>query len=161
MGGSIRCFIGLGSNLGAPATQIQQAVDALRQLPGSALGAISPLYKNPALGPGQQPDYLNGVAELHTSLDALALLSHLQHIEHTQGRVRTERWAARTLDLDLLLYGDAVIDLPQLQVPHPRLYERNFVLYPLHDLAPNLTLPRGTSLRALLDCCSSAGLTRL
>ncbi len=141
--------------------QIRRALDALKGLVDSKLGRISCLYRNPAIGPGQQPDYLNGVAELHTSLDALTVLSHLQDIELAQGRVRTERWGARTLDLDLLLYGEAIIDLPQLQIPHPRLQERNFVLYPLHDIAPDLMLPRGTSLRSLLDCCSSAGLTRI
>lgn len=157
----IRCFISLGSNLDEPALQIQRALEALGKLPNSALGTISPLYRNPAIGPGQQPDYLNGVAELGTSLDALSLLLHLQTIELAQGRMRTERWAARTLDLDLLLYGDAVIDLPQLQVPHPRMHERNFVLYPLHDIVPQLMLPRGISLQTLLDCSSSVGLTRL
>lgn len=146
--------------MGEPAVQIQHALDALAQLPHSRLGAASPLYRNPAIGPGQQPDYLNGVAELHTTLSGLELLSHLQNIELAQGRVRAERWGARTLDLDLLLYGEAVIDLPQLQVPHPRMYERNFVLYPLHDIAPNLSLPRGTALSALLDCSPSTGLTR-
>lgn len=159
--GTIRSFISLGSNLGEPALQIQQALEALSHLQNSTLGAVSPRYRNPAIGPGQQPDYLNAVAELHTSLDALTLLSHLQNIELTQGRVRTERWGPRTLDIDLLLYGNAFIDLPQLQVPHPRMRARNFVLYPLYDIAPDLTLPHGTSLRALLDCCSSAGLTRL
>ena len=159
--GVIRCFISLGSNLGEPAAQIQRALEALSEFPDSELGASSPLYRNPAIGPGQQPDYLNGVAELHTSLDALTLLSHLQNIELAQGRVRNERWGARTLDLDLLLYGNAVIDLPQLQVPHSRITERNFVLYPLHDIAPDLVLPRGTSLRSLLDCCSDTGLTRM
>lgn len=159
--GDVRCFIGIGSNLDEPATQIQRALDALSHIESSMLGAVSPLYSNPAVGPGQQPDYLNAVAELRTSLDALTLLSNLQRIELAQGRIRTERWGARTLDLDLLLYGDAVIDLPQLQVPHPRLCERNFVLYPLHDIAPTLTLPRGTSLSSLLDYCSAAGLTRL
>lgn len=159
--GNIRCFISLGSNLGEPAVQIEKALDALSQIPHSTLGTRSPLYRNPAIGPGQQPDYLNAVAEMYTSLDALALLAHLQQIESSQGRVRSERWGARTLDLDLLLYGDAVIDLPQLQVPHLRMQQRNFVLYPLHDISPNLILPRGASLRALLDCCSNVGLTRL
>lgn len=159
--GEVRCFIGIGSNLDEPATQIQRALDALSHIESSILGPVSPLYSNPAVGPGQQPDYLNAVAELRTSLDALTLLSNLQRIELAQGRIRTERWGARTLDLDLLLYGDAVIDLPQLRVPHPRLCERNFVLYPLHDIAPTLTLPRGTSLSSLLDYCSAAGLTRL
>jgi 2-amino-4-hydroxy-6-hydroxymethyldihydropteridine diphosphokinase len=159
--GAIRCFIGLGSNLGDPATQIQHALNALNKIYGSKLGAVSPLYRNPAVGPGEQPDYLNGVAELHTTLDALTLLAQLQNIELAQGRVRTERWAARTLDLDLLLYGAAFIDLPQLQIPHPRLSERNFVLYPLYDLSPDLVLPHGTSLRALLDCCSDIGLMQI
>lgn len=161
MSGNIRCFISLGSNLSDPFAQIRNALDAISHLPGSSLGAVSPLYRNPAIGPGQQPDYLNAVAELNTSLDALKLLSHLQQIELAQGRVRTERWGARTLDLDLLLYGNACIDLPQLQVPHPRMSERNFVLYPLHDIAPELILPRGTSLRTLLNCCPNTGLVRL
>lgn len=158
---SIRCFIGLGSNLEEPAAQLQRAIDAMQRIENSKLGAVSPQYRNPAIGPGQQPDYINAVAELYTTLDALTLLSNLQRIENAQGRTRAERWGARTLDLDLLLYGDAIIDLPQLQVPHPRLPERNFVLYPLHDIAADITLPRGTSLRALLDYCSAAGLTRI
>lgn len=157
----IRCFIGLGSNLNDPAAQIKSALEAISSIESSQLGAVSSHYRNPAIGPGEQPDYLNAVAELHTTLDALTLLSKLQRIETMQGRVRAERWGARTLDLDLLLYGDAIINLPQLQVPHPRLHERNFVLYPLHDIAPHITLPRGTSLRSLLDYCSDVGLTRL
>lgn len=158
---AIRCFIGLGSNLSEPETQIQCALDALGKIRDSQLGAVSPLYRNPAIGPGQQPDYLNAVAELYTALDALTLLSQLQSIELVQGRVREERWGARTLDLDILLYGAAVIDLPQLQIPHPRMAARNFVLYPLHAIAPDLVLPHGTSLHALLDCCPDTGLTRL
>lgn len=158
---AIRCFISLGSNLNDPDAQIRRALDALSNLRDSILGAVSPLYRNPAIGPGEQPDYLNAVAELHTTLDALTLLSQLQNIEFVQGRVRTERWAARTLDLDILLYGNAFIDLPQLQIPHPRMRVRNFVLYPLHDIAPNLVLPHGTSLRALLDCCPGVGLAPL
>ncbi len=157
----IRCFVGLGSNLNDPDRQIELALDALGNIPETRLNAVSPLYRNPAIGPGTQPDYLNAVAELDTTLDALALLTQLQGIENRQGRIRSERWAARTLDLDLLLYGNAYIDLPQLQVPHPRLCERNFVLYPLHDIAPNLVLPDGASLHALLDCCSNIGLVRL
>ena len=158
---TIRCFVGLGSNLDTPAAQIERALAALASIPETRPGDISPRYRNPALGPGQQPDYVNVVAELHTSLDALALLAQLQRIELAQGRVRGERWAARTLDLDLLLYGEAVIDLPHLQIPHPRMHERNFVLYPLFDIAPDLALPRGASLRALLDCCPDSGLVRL
>lgn len=160
MSSTIRCFIGLGSNLNQPDIQLRRAIATLDKIPGSHLVAVSPVYRNPAIGPGDQPDYLNTVAELHTTLDALSLLAALQSIELAQGRKRKQRWAARTLDLDLLLYGYAYIDLPQLQVPHPRLCERNFVLYPLYDLIPDLVLPRGASLRALLDCCSPTGLTR-
>lgn len=156
-----RCFIGLGSNLGQPRVQLQRALDALAALDECRLGEVSPLYANPAVGPGTQPDYVNAVAELFTTLEPHALLARLQRIENDQGRVRTERWGARTLDLDLLLYGDRSIDTPTLQVPHPRLRERNFVLYPLHDIAPDLRLPDSTPLAALLDCCPDAGLQRL
>jgi 2-amino-4-hydroxy-6-hydroxymethyldihydropteridine diphosphokinase len=157
----IRCFIGLGSNRDDPENQIQRALQALSFVVDSKVVCISPRYRNPAVGPGQQPDYINAVAELHTTLDALTLLQQMLAIELAQGRVRTTRWGARTLDLDLLLYGNAVIDLPQLQVPHPRMIMRNFVLHPLYDLHPDLVMPDGTSLRALLDCCPSHALERL
>lgn len=157
----IRCFIGLGSNLDEPLQQIQRALAALGALEHCSLGAVSPFYRNPAIGPGDQPDFINAVAELETSLTPLELLAHLQRIENAQGRVRNIRWSARTLDLDLLLYGDQIVALPELQVPHPRLRERNFVLYPLHDIAPTLTLPDDTPLTTLLDCCSAHGLQRL
>lgn len=157
----IRCFIALGSNLDNPEAQIRRALDALSNIRDSTLNTVSPLYRNPAIGPGEQPDYLNAVVEFHTTLNALTLLSQLQNIELAHGRVRSQRWAARTLDLDILFYGNAFIDLPQLQIPHPRLSERNFVLYPLYDIAPDLVLPHGTSLRSLLDCCPAIGLARL
>lgn len=156
-----RCFIGLGSNLEQPRAQLQRALQALAALQQSRLGRVSPFYGNPAIGPGAQPDYTNAVAELFTTLEPFDLLAQLQAIENAQGRVRAERWGARTLDLDLLLYGDRTIDTPTLQVPHPRLRERNFVLYPLHDIAPDLRFPDSTPLTALLDCCSDAGLQRL
>jgi 2-amino-4-hydroxy-6-hydroxymethyldihydropteridine diphosphokinase len=156
-----RCFIGLGSNLDEPLAQLRRALNALNALEHCRLGAVSPFYGNPAVGPGAQPDYINAVAELFTTLDADALLAHLQAIETAQGRVRSERWGARTLDLDLLLYGAETIATDMLQVPHPRIRERNFVLYPLHDIAPELSFPDGTPLIALLDCCPDAGLHRL
>lgn len=156
-----RSFIGLGSNLAEPTQQLQQALTALARLEHCRLGLVSPFYRNPALGPGTQPDYVNAVAELFTTLSAAALLAQLHAIENAQGRVRSMRWAARTLDLDLLLYGDSIIATPTLQVPHPRMHERNFVLYPLYAIAPDLTLPDGTSLSALLDCCPDYGLQQL
>lgn len=157
----MRCFVGLGSNLDDPVQQLQRALAALAALPASRLGAVSRFYRNPAIGPGPQPDFVNAVAELDTGLDAETLLAQLQAIETAQGRRRTVRWGARTLDLDLLLYGDQVIDTPTLQVPHPRMLERNFVLHPLHDIAPDLVLPDGSSLSGRLDCCPSQGLQPL
>jgi len=154
----VRCFIGLGSNLDDPAGQIRQALAALGNLERSQLGRVSRHYRNPAVGPGDQPDFINAVAELFTDLPAAELLRALQGIETAQGRVRTIRWGARTLDLDMLLYGDTIIDTPELQVPHPRMLERNFVLYPLHDLEPELILPDGSELAAHLRACSSQGL---
>lgn len=156
-----RCFVGLGSNLEQPRMQLEHALAALGALDRCRLGSVSPFYGNPAIGPGAQPDYVNAVAELFTALEPAALLAQLQRIENAQGRVRTERWGARTLDLDLLLYGAETIDTPTLQVPHPRMRERNFVLYPLRDIAPDLRFPDGTPLTALLDCCPDAGLQRL
>jgi len=157
----IRCFIGLGSNLDDPETQVHKATRALDADPDIRLQQLSPLYRNPAIGPGQQPDYLNAVAELHTTLPAIDLLQTLQSIEDAQGRIRLERWGPRALDLDLLLYGTETIASAMLTVPHPRLRERAFVLYPLYDIAPDLVLPDGTSLSSLLDCCPDHDLQRL
>lgn len=157
----IRCFVGLGSNLDDPAQQIQTAVAALKNAPQIQFTELSPLYRSVAIGPGSQPDYINAVAELLTTLPADALLRELQAIETAQGRIRTVRWGARNLDLDLLLYGMDTINSAELTVPHPRMTARNFVLYPLYDLAPELILPDGTSLAALLDCCPDTDLWRL
>ena len=154
----IRCFIGLGSNLNEPQRQVQQACEALATLPESGLDSISPWYKSKAVGPGQQPDYINGVAQLTTHLTPIKLLHALQSIENQQRRIREQHWGPRTLDLDLLVYGDQVINTPELTVPHPRIQERNFVLYPLADIAPQLLFPDGTSLLSLLDYCSRDGL---
>ena len=155
-----RCFIALGSNLGNRLSHLRGALSQLRTLPGTAIAAASPLYENPAVGPGTQPDYLNAVVELYSDLPSQVLLTALQRIEATQGRVREQRWGARTLDLDLLLFGDETLHTPTLHVPHPRMLQRNFVLYALYDLAPDLLLPDGTTLRSDLDSCSSAGLIR-
>jgi 2-amino-4-hydroxy-6-hydroxymethyldihydropteridine diphosphokinase len=157
----IRCFVALGSNLDDPARQIEQALDALAALEHCRLGRVSRRYRNPAVGPGEQPDFINAVAELFSALAPLELLAALQRIETAQGRRREVRWGARTLDLDLLLYGDEIIELPQLQVPHPRMYQRNWVLYPLADLVPELVFPDGSRLAARLDYCSNQGLQPL
>ena len=159
---SVRVYIGLGSNLSDPLRQLRRAVQALAQLPASRLIAQSRLYRSRPLGPQNQPDYLNAVAALDTELAADELLRQLQAVEQGQGRVRGAlRWGPRTLDLDILLYGDAVIDSSRLKVPHPGLAQRNFVLYPLYELAPDLILPDGRALRGLRDACSPDGLEPL
>ena len=155
----IPAYIALGSNLGDPARQLKTALEALADTEDSTLVDCSPVYQSLAIGPGDQPDYLNAVARLDTTLAPLALLRRLQSIEAAQGRERGERWAARTLDLDLLLYADEVMDSAALTLPHPRLKERNFVLAPLADLAPELRLPCGTPIGSLLERCSLDGLS--
>ncbi len=155
-------YIGIGSNLAQPVHQVLQARDALARLAYTRLLALSPLYRNPALGPGQQPDYVNAVAAIETRLAARELLDALQVVEANQGRVRgAVRWAPRTLDLDLLLYGDGEIGDERLTVPHPRLVERAFVLKPLLDIAPNLDIPGLGPVRKLLSAVSGASLQRV
>ena len=147
-------YIGLGSNLQDPTRQLSTALAALENLPQSALGSVSHLYRSAAIGPGSQPTYLNAVARLDTELHPLPLLHALQQIEQAQGRVRTVRWGARSLDLDILLYGDSEIDTPELTIPHPSMHLRNFVIYPLAQITgPNLLLPDGTDLVTLIDRC--------
>ena len=149
----IRCYIGLGSNLADPSRQLEQAIAALKTLPQSRLSAFSSLYHSSPLGPADQPDYVNAVAMLDTRLAPLALLDALQAIEQQQGRVRGQHWGPRTLDLDLLLYGNERIEYPRLQVPHPQLSKRDFVLIPLAELAPELVLPDGRSIQQCIDAC--------
>lgn len=157
-----RCFIALGSNQAEPIRQVAQAFNALEQLPHSRLIARSSLYRSAPLGPQDQPAFINAVAMLDTLLAPEALLDALQAIEQRAGRVRkAERWGPRILDLDVLLYAQQVINSERLQVPHYHMHARSFVLYPLAELAPNLTLPNGTTLQQLLDSCPPAGLERL
>jgi 2-amino-4-hydroxy-6-hydroxymethyldihydropteridine diphosphokinase len=147
----ITAYIALGSNLDNPIKQLEQALSALATLPGCELCQVSPFYQNPAVGP-PQPDFINAVAELHTSLTPSTLLKTLQQIEQRQGRIRmAERNTPRTLDLDIILYGKQTIHLPNLTIPHPRLYERAFVLVPLYALAPTLILPNGKSLGQCIE----------
>nr|WP_211217024.1 2-amino-4-hydroxy-6-hydroxymethyldihydropteridine diphosphokinase [Simiduia agarivorans] len=152
--------IGLGSNLDDPVGQIEQALGELNQLPGTRLINASPLYGSKAVGPAQ-PDYVNACARLQTTLAPLALLDALQALEQSHRRVRKIHWGPRTLDLDLLLYGDQRINLPRLTVPHAFLTERNFVLYPLADVWPDARLPDGRTLDSLLAVCTMEGLWRL
>ncbi|WP_313085155.1 2-amino-4-hydroxy-6-hydroxymethyldihydropteridine diphosphokinase [Pseudomonas sp.] len=158
-----RVYIGLGSNLAEPRLQLRGALDALARISDSQRVAVSSLYLSDPLGPPDQPRYHNAVAALDTRLAPLALLDALQAIEQAHGRTRkAERWGPRTLDLDILLFGDRLIDEPRLQVPHYHLQARAFVLYPLAEIAPaDLRLADGRTLTALLADCPFAGLERL
>ncbi len=139
----VRGYLGLGSNLNNPYLQLQQALASLHAMPEIDLTRISPFYRSLPIGPGEQPDYCNAVVEIHTALSPLDLLEVLQAIEMAQGRDRrnVERWSPRTLDIDVLLYGDSVIDEARLTVPHPEMKNRNFVLTPLADIAAELEVP--------------------
>ncbi|WP_438869451.1 2-amino-4-hydroxy-6-hydroxymethyldihydropteridine diphosphokinase [Pseudomonas sp. L1(2025)] len=156
-----RIYIGMGSNLAAPDQQLRSAVEALAQLPGTALVGVSAFYQSDSLLPGQ-PRYTNAVAALDSDLAPLDLLDALQAIENDQGRERLERWGPRTLDLDILLFGEQLIDAPRLRVPHYQMHLRAFVLYPLAELAPaGLQLPDGQTLSELLAACPFVGLERI
>ncbi len=138
----VTCFVGIGSNLNEPSRRIAESITALDNISAVALECVSSLYQTDPMGPADQPVYLNAVAQLSTSLAPLALLDTLQGVENEQGRVRTnERWTARTLDLDLLLYGDQQIDHERLTVPHPGMTVRSFVLVPLLEIAPDINIP--------------------
>ncbi len=138
-----RACIGLGANLGDAAQTLRDAFQAMAALPRTALLARSQLYSTPAWGNEDQPAFVNAAAVLETALDAPALLAALLEIERRFGRVRDPavHWGPRALDLDVLLFGEAVIDLPQLQVPHPYLHARAFALLPLADIAPEALIP--------------------
>jgi len=141
MSETVTAYIALGSNLGERERNLREAVEALRKQHGVEVCRVSRFYETAPVGGPPQPDYLNGVVEIRTGLRAHDLLKKLQDIEKAFGRRRATRWGPRTLDLDLLLYGDTVIETPDLQVPHPRLHERRFVLEPLSEIAPNLRHP--------------------
>jgi 2-amino-4-hydroxy-6-hydroxymethyldihydropteridine diphosphokinase len=157
-----RVYIGLGSNLADPLTQLRSALTALAALPQTSLVAQSSFYASDPLGPADQPRYVNAVAALDTQLSALELLDALQTIELEQGRMRkAERWGPRTLDLDILLFGERQLDEPRLTVPHYHMHARAFVLYPLAEIAPQLRLPDGRALGELLAACPAEGLERI
>lgn len=155
-------YIGLGSNLGDPETQLTSALAALNGLPDTGLVRCSSFYRSKPLGPGDQPDFINAVALLDSGLTAKALLARLQSIENRQGRIRDGiKWGPRTLDLDMLLYGDEIIDEPGLMVPHPEMRHRNFVLIPLLELAPDIEIPGLGRADKFLADTGRAGITKL
>jgi 2-amino-4-hydroxy-6-hydroxymethyldihydropteridine diphosphokinase len=137
----MKAFIGLGSNLGEREAMIRLALDDLARLPSTTLTRVSSLYDTEPVGEVDQPNFLNAVAQIDTELTARQLLWNLQLIEKRLGRVRTQRWGPRTIDLDLLLYGFQVVDEPDLKVPHPEMTRRSFVLVPLVELDPLLEHP--------------------
>jgi 2-amino-4-hydroxy-6-hydroxymethyldihydropteridine diphosphokinase len=146
-----RAYVGLGANLGDRERTLRAAVDALAAEEGIEVVAVSTLRDTEPVGVGAQPRYLNGAAELETTLTARELLDRLLAVEQRFGRVRVPgEHGPRTLDLDLLLYGDEAIDEPGLTVPHPRLHERRFVLEPLAELAPGLVVPGRGDMESLL-----------
>lgn len=138
---AVRAWIGLGSNLGDAADCVRTAIQNLDGLPQTALGPASGLYRTAPVGVTDQPEFCNAVAAVDTTLSPHELLAHLQAMEQDYGRVRTRRWGPRTLDLDVLVFGDQRIEEPDLTVPHPRLHERGFVLVPLAAVAPDLEVP--------------------
>ncbi len=157
----VAAYIGLGSNLDGPVDQVTRALAELAGLPGSAMVSRSGLYLNPPMGEMDQPDYVNAVARIDTRLEPEELLAELQAIESAHGRVRKGRWGARTIDLDLLLYGSITIDTDALRVPHPGMRDRAFVLYPLYEIAPDLEIPGLGTLSELMKDCSADGLKRI
>jgi 2-amino-4-hydroxy-6-hydroxymethyldihydropteridine diphosphokinase len=155
------CYIALGSNLENPLAQIKSAFNALQSLPNCRVTQQSSLYRSAPMGPQEQPDYINAVIQLDTSLSPDALLQALQALEQAQGRQRNLHWGPRTLDLDILLYGQLQLQSESLTIPHPGLYLRNFVLYPLAEIAPKLIFPDGSRLADRLSQCDRSGLEKL
>ena len=154
-------YVGLGANIGDPDRHMKLAIEELKQLPETILVLTSGVYKSAPLGYADQPDFLNAVARLDTGLSAAQLLENLQEIERRQGRERSFANAPRTLDLDLLLYGDRTMNTPGLTLPHPRMHERAFVLQPLLELDSEISIPGKGKAGALLSACGSQKIERI
>jgi 2-amino-4-hydroxy-6-hydroxymethyldihydropteridine diphosphokinase len=157
---AVKAFVGLGANLGEPETQVRRAVLALGNIPATHLLSASSLYTSAPVGVGEQPDFVNAVASVDTALSARALLDELLAIEARFGRQRQFPGAARTLDLDLLLFGERVIAEPGLVVPHPRMHQRAFVLAPLVEIAPDAIVPGKGRAAQLLAACKDQKIER-
>ena len=154
-------YIGLGSNLDDPVQQLNRAIAGLGRIPATQVCSVSSYYQSRPVGPQEQPDYINAVVYVQTGLSAEDLLEHLQQIENRQGRVRSMRWGPRTLDLDMLLYGEHVINSPNLQVPHPEMYQRGFVLKPLAEIAPQLNIFGYGTVQSLMQKIDTADVHKL
>ncbi len=156
-----RCFIALGANLGNPVATVQAAILALHELPDTEFIAASSLYRTAPVGLKHQPDFINAVVELIAVSPAPSFLESLFEIEARFGRQRSVKNAPRTLDLDLLLYGDEISDDPSLTLPHPRLHERAFVLAPLAEIAPRLIIPGHGNVGDLLLRCADQQIEKI
>lgn len=154
----VRAWVGLGGNVGDPPSMLRLALQDMDALPETRLLRASRLYRTPAWGVRGQPDYVNAVALLETTLGARELLDGLLGIERAHGRERGERWGPRTLDLDLLLHGDSIVDEPGLRVPHPHLHERAFALLPMLEIAPSIAIPGRGPARDLLATLACDGI---
>ncbi|WP_428827236.1 2-amino-4-hydroxy-6-hydroxymethyldihydropteridine diphosphokinase [Azonexus sp. IMCC34842] len=154
-------YVALGANLGDPAATVRAAFGALANLPESRVAQCSSLYRTAPVGKLDQPEFVNAVARLETTLAPEALLDALLEIEQRFGRIRAEKDGPRTLDLDLLLYNDYFLDLPRLTLPHPRLHLRAFVLYPLAEIAPQLIIPGRGAIAAWLPAVANQGIVKL
>lgn len=155
-------YVALGSNLSDPRRQVESAFDALAALPDAQLVARSGLWRSAPLGPQDQPEFVNAVAGLVTTRDPRAFLASLQAVERRLGKVEpAARWGPRVIDLDLVAFADLCIDEPGLSLPHPGLHRRNFVLYPLSEIAAELWVPGLARVRRLRDRVSPAGIERL
>ena len=151
-------YIGLGSNMESPRQHITTAIKALGEIQSTHTNKVSSLYKSKPVGPQDQNDYINAVAELETSLTPLDLLDKLQAIENEHGRVRNERWGPRTLDLDILMFGDEIINNERLTIPHPEMTNRSFVLMPLAEINADCLIPGKGLLSSLLISIGQDGL---
>lgn len=154
-------YLGLGANLNNPLTQLQFAIEQLDQHEQISITACSSMYASKPMGPQDQPDYVNAVVALTTSLLPESLLDVAQQIEDASGRVRLRRWGERTLDLDILLYDELVLETPRLSVPHPGIEQREFVIIPLAEIASQLVLPNGTPIANLATTIAHNGLAKI
>jgi len=157
----VTAYVGLGSNLDNPIEQLRAGLKSLAALPHTAVECCSAFYRTAPLGRLDQPDFINAACRVNTALPAAGLLDHLLAIETAHGRRRTDVGGPRTLDLDLLLYDALTCRTSGLTLPHPRLHERAFVLYPLHELAPDLVIPGRGALTQLLSACSGQKIEKL
>jgi len=158
----MQAFIGFGSNLQGPEKQVTRALHTIHEIPAIELLKSSSLYRSQPMGPSEQPDFVNAVAKISTELYPVDLLATLQRIEQQHERIRsTHRWGPRTLDLDILLYGDLEMNTEQLRIPHPGIREREFVLVPLREIEENLVIPGLGSLQGLIDKLPRYKLTKI